>query len=40
MVFDKDLIGSDDLLGQIVLELKDFEDGKEQTITRRLRDEV
>ena len=40
VVFDKDLIGSDDFLGQIEIPISDFEDGKVHTKTYLLRDEA
>jgi hypothetical protein len=39
-VKDKDVFGSDDFMGQVVLTLSDFADGKEHTVVELLRDEV
>ena len=39
-VKDKDVFGSDDFMGQAVLTLSDFADGKEHTVVELLRDEV
>jgi hypothetical protein len=37
---DKDSFGSDDFMGQVVLNLSDFADGKEHSVFEQLRDEV
>ena len=40
VVMDKDSFGSDDFMGQVVLNLSDFADGKEHSVFEQLRDEV
>lgn len=40
VVKDKDVFGSDDFMGQIVLPLSHYADGKDHHILEQLRDEV
>jgi hypothetical protein len=37
---DKDSLGSDDFMGQVIFNLSDFADGKEHSVFEQLRDEV